>query len=70
MSFQELAEKANTPLGGLISSPYFSQEQIQLAKQLITQSEERAAEVKAAAAAEPKAETPVKVTKSAQAATN
>ena len=44
MSFQQLAAKAMTHLGGLPPTPYFSQEQLQGAQQLLALSKQRAEE--------------------------
>ncbi len=46
MSFQELADKSDAPLGGVLPSPYFSRDQIVGAKRLLEQATERAAELK------------------------
>lgn len=70
LSFDELAAKMNVPLGGLGAAPYFSREQIQTAKELISQATERAEKEKSAGASADKADAPAKVTKSARLTSN
>lgn len=70
MSFEELADKMNIPLGGLGAAPYFSREQILGGKQLLAEATERVAEEKPAEKSETNVETSVKLTKSARATSN
>ena len=46
MSFTELAEKTDSPLGGLTSTPYFSHEQLVGAQQLLAEARGQAEEAK------------------------
>ncbi len=56
MTFQELAEKTDSPLGGLAPSPYFSQEQLLGAQNLLAFATQRAADEESAEKTEPNAD--------------
>ena len=56
MSFQQLAEKMNTPLGALTHPPDFSRSQILAAEELIAQAKQRAAEASLVETPEPTVE--------------
>lgn len=63
MSFQELASKMEEPLGGQAPYPYFTQEQIIGAQNLVAQAKELVAEAKEAEKTAPKDEKPTRATK-------
>ena len=60
MSFQQLAEKMNTPLGALTQTPDFSRSQILAAEQLVADAKKRAAEASLVEIPEPKMESETK----------
>ena len=54
MSFKQLSEKMNTPLGALTQTPDFTRSQILAAEELIAQAKQRAAETSLVQTSEPK----------------
>ena len=70
MSFEELSQKTDEPLGGLPPVPYFSRDQLMGAQSLLAQATETAAEEKDVKTAEPKSESRAKATKATRASVN
>ena len=70
MSFQDLANKTEEHLGGIEPTPYFTQEQLQSARRLLSQAVEKAEEEKLAPKSEKQAEPRTNSAKTGRAATN